>query len=89
MAFSATKTEQQLAGAVKLQTWSIDLDSVTEGEVKTGLSQIRFAYFENEVTEGDGRTLINKSAAATTLAGSVFIDGATSNDTGHLLVIGV
>lgn len=89
MAFSATKTEQQLLGAVKMQVWSLDFDSVTEGEVKTGLSQVRYANFMNEVTEGDGRTLVNKSDASTTSAGSVFVDGATSDDTGYLLVIGV
>ena len=88
MAFSSTKSQEQLLGGVKVQVYELDFDSVTEGKVVTGLDTVYYASANNEVTETDGRTLRNKSDASTAEAGSVFVDGFTSNDTATLVVIG-
>lgn len=89
MAFSAEKVSNHVAGNLLVAFYDLNFASVTEGVVKTGFSHVRHAAFENEVSEGQGKVQINKSAASTANAGSVFISSVTSNDTGKLMVWGV
>lgn len=89
MAFSYSKVSNHVAGNLKVEFFDLNFASVTEGVVKTGLSQVRHAAFENEVSEAQGKVQINKSDASTASAGDIFVSGVTSSDTGKLMVWGV
>lgn len=89
MAFSKTKEQEQLLGAIKVQVYSLNFASVTEGHIKTGLDKVYAAVFNNAVTEDQGLIKINKDSAGTsTELGGIHISAVTSSDTGELVVIG-
>lgn len=89
MAFSSSKSRDDVFGSTKVAFFSCDFASVTTGAVKTGFSTVIDATFRNAVSEGQGLVKINRNAADDAAeAGTVNISGVTSNDTGTLIVYG-
>lgn len=89
MAFSATLVSSTPVGNKIEQVYSVNFASVTEGQVKTGLNNVEFAVFVNEVSDDQGIVQRNKNSAGNaTEFGGVRISSVTSSDTGTLLVKG-
>lgn len=89
MAFSATKTRDNVVGNIRVAYYNADFDTVTAGHISTGFSTILFAEFLNEVTENDGRLQLNiADDGSTAEAGGLYCSGFTSNDTAIIKVEG-
>lgn len=89
MAFSATKTINSVFGNLIVKVYDLNFDSVTAGEVKTGMGDVIFASYIPATSDKHGIVYHNYSdTGSTRAAGSVYIDGVTSSDTGKLFVIG-
>lgn len=76
MAFSFVITKSGVIGDQAYVEGTFDADSVTSGDIVTGLRGIIFSQIRNDVTAGAG--LVDD----TTTAGTMALTGLTSNDTG-------
>ncbi|HHA19629.1 MAG TPA: hypothetical protein ENK70_07990 [Methylophaga sp.] len=84
MAFSYTKSRPSgPAGGLRIAVGTWDADSVTSGNIVTGLSNILYSSCTNKVSETDIAKIDD-----TTTAGTMAISGVTSNDTGTWIAIG-
>lgn len=88
MAFSHSLVDRQMVGGLVMEIHDLNFASVTEGIIRTGLSDVLSAVFNNEVTEDQGLVKRNTSTGSDTANGAVFINGVTSSDTGRLVVHG-
>lgn len=88
MAFSYTKQKSGVMGDLQYVVYSVDFASVTSGHIPTGLSNVVFATFNNDVSE-DGKLEMNRNSADNAAEyGGVLLNSFTSNDTGTVFVIG-
>lgn len=91
MALSVSKdhANEELMGRKRVLFFDLTFTGVTGGEVKTGLANVVFAQYSPNKTDDHGVAYRNFSdAGSTAAAGSVYVDGVTSGDTGRLMVIG-
>ena len=89
MAFSKSKSTEQLVGLNKLQVFDLNFASVTSGDVVTGLDHIYSAVFNNQTSEAQGIVVPNVDTDGTTSKpGAIHISGVTASDLGQLTVIG-
>jgi hypothetical protein len=88
MAFGYTIKKQGVMGDLQYKVYTVDFASVTSGHIPTGLSNVVFATFNNDVSE-DGKLEQNRNSGdSATEYGGVLLNSFTSNDTGTVFVIG-
>ena len=80
MAFSSSNTSKSIAGNLRMETHSFDSAGVTTGVISTGLGTILHVSLNNEVSEADGKAVIDGQ--------KVTLSGLTSGDTGTIVVFG-
>lgn len=89
MAFSSSVVKNDVQGTMLCKVITASFAAVTSGHVKTGLRNILFAVHNNEVTEGDGKIVINKASDGSTAeAGGLYCSGFTASDVATILVYG-
>ena len=89
MAFSATRKDVNIEGNKTVEYYDLDFDSVTEGEIETGLVNIAHADYSPNTSDKHGIIYLNYSdAGVTPKQGSIYITSVTADDEGSLRVVG-
>lgn len=91
MAATTTKTQELSFGNVRGAVFRTVLTGVTEVDLAKadhGFSNILFASFNNQTTEGDGKLEINYTVADAASIGNIALTGFTSGDTVDIFVLG-
>lgn len=88
MAFSYSIKKQGVMGDLQYKVYDVNFASVTSGHIPTGLSNVVFATFNNDVSE-DGKLEQNRNSADDAAEyGGVLLNGFTADDTGTVMVFG-
>jgi len=89
MAFTYVETKRGVMGDLRYQVFECTFGAVTTGHIPTGLSNIFYVDFNNEVTEADGLVRKNKASNGSTDAyGGVYFSGFTASDVATVMVFG-
>ena len=90
MALTATKISYFNLGGKRGVIFNPDFDSVTGGEIKTGMANVEFASYSPFTSDNHGIVYSNSASASAVEDdfGSVYVDSVTSSDEGKLFVIG-
>ncbi len=86
---TVVKDNQSPVGNLVEQIYTVTFGSgVTSGELKTGLSSVKYASFISKTDDGHDTFLNFSDAGTTVVGGSVFFDNVANSATGQVLVKG-
>lgn len=89
MALTTNEIDHDVEGSKIRKVIELTFTGVTGGKVVTGLQNVVSAVYQPTKTDDHGYVKRNSSDASGTFeAGSVYVDGVTSGDTGDLIVSG-